>query len=75
MHDTRKKLRFRRGPAENYLMTVSRLPKSESRLIVERECQRMRALEHEAWRMNDATFFAAFVGLCALIALAALLVR
>jgi len=60
-------------------MTVSRLrlrvPKSESRLFVERESQRMRELEVEAWRMNDSTFFVAFVALCALIAIAALVVR
>jgi hypothetical protein len=60
-------------------MTVSRLrlrlPKSESRLIVEREAERMRTVETEAWRMSDSTFFTAFVALAAAIAAAALLLR
>ena len=60
-------------------MTVSRLrlrvPKSESRLFVERECQRLRELEVEEWRMKDSTFFGAFVAICGLIALAALFLR
>jgi len=60
-------------------MTVSRLrlrlPKSESRVIVERECERIRRTEIEAWRISDSTFFVAFVALCALIAIAALALR
>jgi hypothetical protein len=60
-------------------MTVSRLrlrlPKSESRLMVERECERIRRYEVEAWRMSDSRFFTAFVVLCAAIIVAVLALR
>jgi hypothetical protein len=60
-------------------MTVSRLrmrlPKSESRVIVERECERIRRAEIEAWRMSDSTFLTAFIALCGAIAVAAIVLR
>lgn len=71
----RKNLLFQRLPAETFAMTVSRLPKSESRLLVEREWERKRHLEVEVWRMTDTTFFAAFVAVCAALAVIALALR
>lgn len=60
-------------------MTVSRLrlkvPKSETREIVERQLAALRLAEPEAWRMSNSTFFVAFVAICALIAAAAMLLH
>jgi len=51
------------------------LPKSETRDLADREYSALRRNELEAWRMSNSTFFAAFVAITAVLAIAALLLR
>ena len=60
-------------------MTVSRLrvARSDTRDLAERDRAQIRRLlgEPTDWRMGDRSFFAAFVGILAVLAVLALVVR